>query len=306
MFRPIPLSSARSGLILACLLATWVIWGSTYLAIRIALPSLPPFLQTGTRFLAAGALLLAWMRGVRKAPWPTALQWRNALLLGTLMLAGGTGGTAYSEQTVGSGLVVLFVAVVPILMALGNLLWRIYPSPLEAAGILAGLTGVLCLTQGAGFSGSPVGLAAQSLASLAWAAGSLLSQRGVRLAPGAMGFASQMLAGGCVLLALSVWRGEWQLLADHGAPSVSALAAWAYLVVFGSLVAFNAYMVLLERASSALASSYCFVNPVIAMLLGVWIGGEHITPYEWSAASVVLFGVVLVMAARSRVARAAA
>ncbi len=285
---------------LTCLLATWLIWGSTYFAIRLALPSLPPFVQTGTRFLVAGGSLLLWMRHVRGEPWPSLRQWRNACLVGTLMLAGGTGGTAYSEQTIGSGLVVVFVAVVPILLAVGNLYWRILPSRLEAAGILAGLLGVLMLTQGDGFRASPTGLLAQSIGVLAWTAGSLLSQHGFALARGAMGFASQMLCGSLTLLLLATARGEWTMLRDTWPPDPTAMLAWLYLVVFGSLIAFNAYMTLLSRASAALASSYCFVNPVIAMLLGVGLGGEQVSAYEWRAAGVVLFGVVLVLLARAR------
>src|SRR5712691_11651242 len=147
-----------SPLILACLAATWLIWGSTYLAIKWALISLPPFFQMGTRFLVAGGLLMAWMRLVRKASWPTLAQWRHAFLVGTLMLGGGMGSTAYAEQSVDSGLAVAFIAVVPIMIAAINMLWKVYPSKLEATGIAVGLAGVLMLTQGAGFHASPQGL----------------------------------------------------------------------------------------------------------------------------------------------------
>src|SRR6266702_8970818 len=140
-----------SPLILACLAATWLIWGSTYLAIKWALISLPPFFQMGTRFLAAGALLMAWMRLARNAAWPTRTQWRHAFFVGTLMLGGGGGGTAYAEQSVESGLVLAFIAVVPIMIAAINIAWKVYPSRLEATGIVVGLIGVLMLTQGAGF-----------------------------------------------------------------------------------------------------------------------------------------------------------
>ncbi|MEW6705522.1 MAG: drug/metabolite exporter YedA [Pseudomonadota bacterium] len=279
-----------SPLITACLAATWLVWGSTYLAIKYALLSFPPFFQMGTRFLVAGALLLAWMRW-RGAALPSPVQWRNALLVGTLMLAGGMGGTAYAEQTVGSGLVVAFIAVVPLMIALVNLGFGIRPRKPEAAGIAVGMVGVLLLTQGAGFQASPAGLIAIATACVTWSIGSVLSQRSLPLAPGAMGFASEMICGGLVLLALSWANGE----APTWPPQPVALAAWAYLVVFGSLIAFNAYMVLLQRASAGLASSYTFVNPVIAMLLGVAVAGEHVTPFEWGAVAVVLAGVVLLM-----------
>lgn len=143
-------------LLLLCLAATWLIWGSTYLAIKFALLSFPPFFQMGTRFLAAGALLMAWMRW-RGAAWPTRTQWRNALIIGTLMLGGGMGGTAVAETSVGSGLVVAFIAVVPLMIAALNLIWGVRPGRLELAGIVVGLAGVLMLTQGAASRPRPRG-----------------------------------------------------------------------------------------------------------------------------------------------------
>lgn len=284
-----PRAASLSPLVLACLAATWLVWGSTYLAIKYALVGLPPFFQMGSRFVTAGVLLLAWMRW-RGAPLPTAREWRNAVIVGTLMLGGGMGGTAYSEQSVGSGLVVAFIAVVPLMIALVNLAYGIKPGRWELAGIAVGLVGVLMLTQGAGFQAAPAGLAAITIACVTWSIGSVLSQQTLPLAPGPMGFASEMICGGVVLLLLSALTGE---PAAH--LSATSVAAWAYLVVFGSLIAFNAYMLLLEHASPGLASSYTFVNPVIAMLLGVVVAGEHVTAFEWKAVGVVLAGVVLLM-----------
>jgi drug/metabolite transporter (DMT)-like permease len=277
-------------LILLCLAATWLIWGSTYLAIKYALVSFPPFFQMGTRFLLAGVVLLAWMRWRGRA-WPERREWRNALIVGSLMLGGGMGGTAYAELSVGSGLVVAFIAVVPLMIAGLNALWGVMPGRFESIGILVGLGGVLMLTQGAGFQASPIGLVAISIACVTWSLGSVLCQRRLPLADGAMGFASEMVCGGALLLVLSVVAGErpgWP-------PQPLATAAWVYLVVFGSLIAFNAYMLLLARASTGLASSYTFVNPVIAMLLGVAVAGEVVTGYEWLAAGVVLIGVLLML-----------
>ena len=277
-------------LILLCLAATWLIWGSTYLAIKLALPSFPPFFQMGTRFVLAGIVLMAWMRW-RGAAWPDRTQWRNALVVGTLMLGGGMGGTAFAEVSVGSGLVVAFIAVVPLLIATLNLFWGVRPRRIEVAGIALGLAGVLMLTQGVGFQASPAGLAAIAIACATWSLGSVLSQRALPLAPGATGFASEMLCGGAVLMIMSALHGE----AFAWPPQPMALAAWFYLVVFGSLIAFNAYMLLLARAPAGLASSYTFVNPVIAMLLGVAFAGEQVTGFEWAAVSVVLAGVLLLL-----------
>ena len=287
-----------SPLILACLAATWLIWGSTYLAIKWALVSLPPFFQMGTRFLAAGALLMAWMRLARNAAWPTRTQWRHAIWVGALMLGGGGGGTAYAEQSVESGLVVAFIAVVPIMITAINMAWKVYPSRLEAAGIAVGLIGILMLTQGAGFGASPQGLLAIAVACLSWSAGSVLSQRRWRLAPGAAGFASEMICGGCALMLMSLAAGEPAAVAANWPFHPKAVLAWAYLVVFGSLIAFNAYMVLLARVSGGLASSSTFVNPVIALLLGVWLAGEVVTGFEWMSTAVILLGVILLMVRR--------
>ena len=288
--RAAPGPAPLSGLLLLCLAATWLVWGSTYLAIKFALLSFPPFFQMGTRFLFAGAVLAAWMRW-RGTPWPDARQWRHALVVGALMLGGGMGGTAYAELTVGSGLVVAFIAVVPLMIAALNRLYGVKPGRLELAGIVVGLAGVLMLTQGAGFQASPAGLIAIALACITWSVGSVLSQRSLPLAPGPMGFASEMICGGAVLMLLSLLNGETPLWP----PQPAAVAAWLYLVVFGSLIAFNAYMVLLANASAGLASSYTFVNPVIAMMLGVVVLGEAVTLFEWMAAGVVLVGVVLML-----------
>jgi drug/metabolite transporter (DMT)-like permease len=201
---------------------------------------------------------------------------------------------------VSSGLVVAFIAVVPIMMALGNLFWKIYPSKLEAFGIAVGLIGVLMLTQGSGFRASTGGLIAIAIACIAWSTGSVLSQRvsALAMAPGAMGFASEMMCGGVLLMLFAAIADEYSALASLWPPEPSAVAAWFYLVVFGSLIAFNAYMVLLAKSSAALAASYCFVTPVIGMLLGVWLGGEVVTGFEWAAAGVVLVGVVLILRGR--------
>ena len=278
------------GLLIACLAATWLVWGSTYLAIKYALISFPPFLQMGSRFLVAGGLLMGWVLW-RGGVWPTRRQWLHALIVGALMLGGGMGSTAFAEQSVGSGLVVAFIAVIPLMIAALNLFWGLVPTRREMAGIAVGLGGVVMLTQGAGFQASPAGLAAIAIACVCWSLGSVLSQRRFPLAPGASGFASEMLCGGAVLMGMAYVRGEtlvWPL-----APV--AVAAWAYLVVFGSLIAFNAYMILLARAPASLAASYSYVNPVIALLLGVAVAGEVVSPFEWAAAATVLAGVVLML-----------
>jgi drug/metabolite transporter (DMT)-like permease len=230
----------------------------------------------------------------RGAAWPTPREWLNALLVGTLMLGGGMGGTAYAEQTIASGLVVAVIAVMPILLVVINLAFGVYPRRGELLAVCVGLAGVVMLTQGAGIHGSPAGLVAIVLGTCGWALGSILSQRRFTLAPGSAGFASELLCGGVALLAMSALRGEsW-----HWTAQPSAWAAWLYLVVFGTLIAFNAYMVLLARTSASLAASYSLVNPVVALLLGVTLGRETVSAWEWLSAGIILVGVVILFVRR--------
>ncbi|MDZ7591196.1 MAG: EamA family transporter [Rubrivivax sp.] len=291
-------------LIVGCLAATWLIWGSTYLAIKWALVSLPPFFQMGTRFVAAGLLLGAFARW-RGARWPNRDEWFSAVVLGALMLGGGYGATAVAQTSVSSGLVVAFIAVVPAVVALAQWPYGVRPTALETGGISLGLAGVLLLTQGQGFAASPWGLLAIGLACATWSLGTVWALHGLpggrrlTLAPGAAGYASQMLAGGLLLLAGSWLAGERPVLPPDG----RALASWFYLVVAGSVVGFSAYMVLLQRTSAALASSYTFVNPIIGLVLGATLGGELISHLEWAAAGVVSAGVVLLLLGRREAPR---
>ncbi|MDB5859413.1 MAG: protein of unknown function transrane [Ramlibacter sp.] len=290
-------ASPAPPLLLPALLACYLVWGSTYLAIRYALVSFPPFFQMGTRFLTAGALLLAFVlwRGWRL---PSAAEWRNALAIGALMLGGGMGLVASAELHIGSGLIAAFIAVIPILTCGWGLLFGQKPHRLELAGMAVGVAGVILLVRGASFAAAPVGLACIAGAAVAWSLGSVLSTTKLPLAPGPAGFASEMLCGGAVLMLVSLALGEqfaWP-------PQPLALAAWAYLVVFGSLVAFSAYLYLLANASPAVATSYAFVNPVIALSLGVLLGKEALAEGEWLACGVILGGVFLIL--RGKTARA--
>jgi len=283
----------------ACLAATWIVWGSTYLAIKWALVSFPPFFQMGTRFVAAAALL-ALFAAWRGARWPNRAEWFSAFVLGALMIGGGYGATALAETSVSSGLVVAFIAVVPALVALAELPYGVRPSRLELAGIVLGLIGVALLSAGHGFSASWQGLMAIAFACTTWSVGTVWARHGLpggrslALAPGAAGYASQMAAGGVLLCAVSLVAGEQPVWP----PDALALASWGYLVVAGSLIGFSAYMVLLQRTSAALASSYTFVNPVIGLVLGVTIGGEVVSSGEWAAAGVITAGVVLLLYGR--------
>ncbi len=210
-------------LVISCLAATWLVWGSTYLVIRFALVGFAPFYLMATRFLCAGALLMAWQLA-RGTQLPSLKQWRNALLIGTLMLGGGMGGTAYAEQTIASGLVVAFVAVLPLLLVVINLAFRIYPSRSELFAVLIGFAGVLMLTRGAGMHASPAGLVAVCLGSSGWALGSVLSQRGFTARPGRHRLCDGIVGRGTC--AAGHVRGERRVLAlHHPSECLAGLAA---------------------------------------------------------------------------------
>jgi drug/metabolite transporter (DMT)-like permease len=276
------------------LLAIYLVWGSTYLAIRFALEGLPPFLMAGARFLVAGGVLFVvlWLRG---APAPTARQWRNAALVGGLLLVGGNGGVVVAEQWVASGLAALGVAAVALWSALFAGVWGQWPRRLEWVGLAVGFAGVAVLNLGGSLRASPAGAVVLLAATVSWAFGSMWS-RHLELPPDLVSPAAQMLAGGALLLVVGALSGE-ELPA---AVALRPLLALAYLVVFGSWVGFSAYLFLLRRVRPAVATSYAYVNPVVAVFLGVAFGGERITPTEWLAMPVILAGVALVVVAHGR------
>ncbi len=292
---PLDRPSSSPRWLIPALLACYLVWGSTYLAIRFALVSFPPYFQMSSRFIVAGTLLMLWMRW-RGAAWPSLTEWRNATVVGTLMLAAAMGWLASAQQYIGSGLIATFIAIVPMVVCAFGLLAGKRPTALELAGMLLGALGVLLLVRGASFSASPAGIALIAGSVVAWSMGSVLQTTRLPLAPGPVGFASEMLCGGLVLMVISLILGEqpaWP-------PQPLALAAWAYLVVFGSLIAFSAYLYLLANASPAVATSYAFVNPVIALALGVALGGEVVSSGEWLACGVILMGVMLIFLSKTK------
>jgi drug/metabolite transporter (DMT)-like permease len=278
--------------VLIALLIVYVVWGSTYFAIRIGLESFPPLLMIALRFLVAGALLFGFMKW-RGAANPTPAQWRDGAIVGVLLLGGGTGFVAIAEQTVASGLTAVFIAVTPLLFALWSGWFGHWPTRREWIGIAIGFAGVLLLASGAGLSGSPLSALTLLCAVICWSLGSVLSQKKLKAAPGPMGFASEMIAGGVFLLVVGLLKGEALSLELLAQASWQAWLAWFYLVTIGSLVAFSAYMYTLARVSPALASSYAYVNPVIAVALGVWLGGEIVSTRELLAMAVILVSVML-------------
>lgn len=287
----------RFGIVFA-LFALYVIWGSTYLAMFIALRSFPPFLMASIRFILAGGMLYIFLR-VRGEKAPTRAQWLRAGVIGTLLLAGGNGGVVFAEQWVASGLTAVAIAAVPLWTAFfAGLLGR-WPTRIEWAGLTFGFGGVLLLNLANGFWANPLGAIALLLSPICWSLGSALSHR-LALPKGLMSSAAQMLVASLVLLLMGLVTGERL----HGWPSTEALLAVAFLIVFGSLVAFTAYGYLLRRVRPALATSYAYVNPVVAVALGVALAGEHITTTGIVAMLVILAGVGLISLGQGHKAKA--
>jgi drug/metabolite transporter (DMT)-like permease len=255
------------------LFALYVIWGSTYLAMRVAMEGFGPFTMAAIRFLVAGAIMLVIARA-RGESFPTRLQWRNALFIGTLLLAFGNGGVAIAEQSVSSGLAALMVAVVPLWMALFSGLWGRWPSTKDWFALALGFGGILFLNLGGEMRGSLFGVGVLMFATASWAFGSLWSRR-LELPKGMMAPGAEMLAAGLVLVVFSLLHGERLPVVVPG----RAIAAIAYLIVFGSLVAYTAYLYLLGHVRVTVAASYAYVNPLVALALGATLYGEHL-PHE--------------------------
>jgi len=283
------------------LAAVYVIWGSTYLAIRFAIETLPPFLMAGVRFLTAGALLYLWARW-RGAPRPSLVHWRSALLVGGFLLLGGNGGVVWAEQRVDSGLAALLISTEPLWIVL--LVWLLpggrRPSLPVAGGLLLGFIGVgLLVRPSAESTIDPLGAAAVVLSALSWAWGSLYGQRAKLPEAPLLSTSIQMIGGGALLLLFSAVTGDMARFEPSEVSLRSALAV-VYLMLFGSLVAFTAYSWLMRVASPVLVSTYAYVNPVVAVVLGWAFAGEPLTAGTLGAAAVILAGVALITSTQAK------
>ncbi|MFZ6180426.1 drug/metabolite exporter YedA [Nannocystis pusilla] len=274
-------------LIVAAMLAVYFLWGSTYLAIRVALETIPPFSLGAARFLVAGGGLYAALRllGVRR---PTAAEWRTSFLTGALLFVAGNGFVVLGEQWVSSGLVALVVGTMPLWAALFGRAAGQPPTTREWLGLGLGFLGVAVLQLGGELAGAGFGALLVLLAPVCWALGVVLG-RTRPLPPGPMGAATQMLAGGLMMALVATLLGE-----APAVPSARSLAAVAHLVVSGSLIGFTAYGYLLRRTRPAVANSYAYVNPVVAIVLGAALAGEPVGPITWLATAVILSGVVVI------------
>ncbi len=288
--------------VVAAFAAVYVIWGSTYFAIALAITALPPFLMAGARFLLAGGIVYAWLR-LRGAQRPSWAEWGAALVIGGLLLVGGNGAVVFAEQYIPSGLAALVVAMVPIYIALLDWLrpGGRRPTALVALGLVFGFAGIFLLigpdALGGGTSYFPW-ILIPLVGSLSWAIGSLYSRSAKLPAVPLMGTALEMLAGGALLLILGLATGEaTQVNPDKF--SVSGFLAFGFLVVFGSIVAFSAYIWLLRTVSPSRVSTYAYVNPVVALFLGSAFRGEPITPRTILAAAVILVAVAIITGAQA-------
>jgi len=280
--------------VLLALATVYLVWGSTYFGIKLALEGYPPFLMAGMRFLGAGIALYAWLR-LRGTPAPTRAQWRTTAVMGALLLGGGNGLVCLAETTVSSGMAAIAVASMPLWAGLFGWWYGRNPSRREWLGLVIGFAGVVLLNLQGELRGSPAGALALLLAPIAWAFGSMWS-RGKPLPTPFMGTAAQMLAGGALMLVIGALRGETL----QAQPPLSATLALFYLAGFGSIAAFSAYVYLLDRVRPALATSYAYVNPPIAVLLGVLLLGEQFTLASSVAMAVILVGVVIITRAPVR------
>lgn len=285
--------------LIAALAAVYVIWGSTYLAIRFAVETLPPFLMAGVRFLLSGGALYAWAlyRGAAK---PDLQHWRSAFIIGTLLLLGGNGGVVWAEQFVPSGLAALLITSEPFWVVL--LVWLMpgghRPTGGVILGLLLGLFGIsLLVGPGNLLDGRGIHLGGASvlfLASLSWAAGSLYSSKARLPGSAVLSTGMQMLAGGIVLTIFGILMGDWNKLVWQDVSARSMLSL-VYLTLFGSIIGFSSYFWLLRNTTLTRASTYAFVNPVVAVFLGWAFAGEAITPRTLAATALIVVAVMLVI-----------
>ncbi|HYX51451.1 MAG TPA: drug/metabolite exporter YedA [Ktedonobacteraceae bacterium] len=280
--------------IVLSLLSLYFLWGGTYLAMRIALIGFPPFILAGVRQLTAGIILFLFL-WLRKHELPTRKQWLTAIVVGGLLLVVGNGGVVFAEQWVSSGLAALALGAIPLWAALFSGLFGRWPTRIEWFGLGLGFSGLVLLNLENGLHANPLGAIVLFIAPIGWAFGSILSQH-LPSPKGLMASASQMLAGGVLLFVVGFASGEHVT----SMPGPGPWAAMAYLIIGGSLIAFSAYGYLLSHVRPALATSYAYVNPLVAVGLGVALAGEQITTIGLLAMLTILSGVGLVSLGRDR------
>lgn len=286
-------------LVAASLAAIYVIWGTTYFALKVGVTEISPFFLIGTRFLVAGGVLLGFLL-LRGYALPTLRQWGGASVLGFLLLVVGLGTVTIAEKSVSSGFAVALISILPLITALWSGAFGKWPRGWEWGAIGLGSLGTLVMITGQDMQASPMGTVLILIGAVAWSFGTVISNK-LDVPHGPMGFAAEMVAGGVLALLVSLVFGEtWTL------PTTDVVwGAWAYLVVFGSLIAFSAYRFLADRVSPTLAATYAYVNPPVALLVGWWLGGETFSANVFIGLPIVLIAVGLHMWVQMRVTAAA-
>jgi drug/metabolite transporter (DMT)-like permease len=293
------MSSAESpsrGRLLSAYAAIYLIWGSTYLVIRFAIETIPPFLMSGSRYFVAGALLIAWTRA-KGVPNPNFKQWRDGSIAGTLMLAMGTGGITWAEQWIPSSIAALLAAMIPVWLILFS--WtQTRPTLRVLTGLIAGFVGVgLLVANGRGYSNEPLNAVAVAVtvgATLCWASGSLFSRRANQPDSALMTVGIQMACAGILMVGFALIRGDGTTF-KFSQVSTSSWLAWIYLTIFGSLIAFTAYVWLLQASTPARVSTYAFVNPLIAVALGCTLGAEPFSLKLLASTALIVVAVYLII-----------
>jgi drug/metabolite transporter (DMT)-like permease len=284
--------SGGRALVIAALFSLYVIWGSTYYAMRVALETLPPYLMAAARFSIAGLVLFVvlWIRG---ATLPKRREWLAAGAVGTLLLVMGNGFVVLAERSIDSGTAATIVATMPLWMAGIGLFWGERPKTRELVGLAFGFSGIVVLNGGASGSLRSLDGLALILAPMAWAVGSLWSRR-LPMPTGPMSTACQMVVAGPLMGLVALARGE-QL---RGPVSSVSIAALSYLIIFGSLIAFSAYGFLLGATRPLIATSYAYVNPLVALAIGALLGGEQLSARKLGACTLTVIGVLVVTLSR--------
>jgi drug/metabolite transporter (DMT)-like permease len=294
----IPAVAKPSALLVgACLLAVYIVWGTTYFAIKVAIEGIAPFFLVGTRFIAAGVLLLGW-QVLRGAPLPTPRQWGGAALVGFLLLVVGNGAVSVAEHWVSSGATVALISTMPLATALWSGAFGEWPRRAEWIAIALGGVGAAIMLLGRDLQGSVTGTLLILFGTISWSLGTVLSRR-LDIPHGPTGFGAEMLTAGLMGLIISAALGEhWSM------PHVAHVWwAWGYLVVFGSLIAFSAYRFVVERVSASLAATYAYVNPPVALAVGWWLGNETFSANVLVGLPVVLGAIALHAWLQTREAR---
>ena len=284
------------------LLALYIVWGSTYLAILFAVDTIPPFLQAGLRFLISGLILVIWRRSAGDEM-PSLKQWRSLAIIGTLLLLGGNGLVSFAEQRIASGVAALIIGTVPLWLVLIEALRPsgVKPSWRAIIGLIVGFGGIYLLIGPSELTGKfqfdILGTLVLLSAALLWSIGSIYSRSAELTKSALMTTGAEMLAGSIPIFIVSILFGEWKSF-SFAQVSVQSWLALLYLITFGSMIGFVAYIWLLQNAPVSLVATYAYVNPLVAVLLGSWLAQESLTGRTLAAAGIIIGSVVFINSAR--------